>query len=311
MGIYLLYIRRCVSTSVIYPDLGNSVSSRRLFTRKFFFCQASFRWLVLLCALILSACAAPPTLAPTPTFTPAAPTDTPTPTIVWFPATATYTPFPIPTLQPTLDQRPGIGDLVFSDDFSDPSAWLESRTSEGSVAVTNHELTIAIAENNERAYLYSVRTQPIYKNFYLEITASPSLCREKDEYGLLLRVASDADYYRLSLACDGNIRLDRLVGGNASSPQPWVLSGSVPPGAPSTALIGVWAYGDEMRFFVNNEYQFTVRDPSLGSGGFGVFARAAGDMAVTVNFSDMNIYEITGPPPASPTDTPTVTPTPQ
>jgi hypothetical protein len=205
--------------------------------------------------------------------------------------------------------RPGIGALTFSDDFSEPDSWTQSRTAEGSAAVVNNELTIVITEQNERAYLFSVRTQPVFTNYYMEITASPSLCRGKDEYGLLLHVSPDLDYYRLSLACDGNIRLDRLVDGQASSPQPWLLSGAVPPGAPSTVRIGVWTYGAEMRVFVNNEFQFSVHDPLLGSGGFGVFARSAGDMAVTVNFSALDVYELSGPAPAIPADTPTTTPT--
>lgn len=265
---------------------------------------------VVACLVTLSACAAPSSPAPSETPTIPPPTDTPTPTIVWFPATATITPFPTTTIQPTPDQRPGIGDLIFSDDFSDPSAWTQSRTAEGSVAVVNNELTIAIAEDNERAYLSSVREQPVFSNFYVEITASPSLCQGKDEYGLLLRVSPGLDYYRYSLSCDGNLRLDRVVQGQASSPQPWLLSWSVPPGAPSIVRLGVWAYGDEMRFFVGDVYQFTVRDPLLSSGGFGVFARSASDMAVTVNFSALDVYAISSPPTAEPTNTPTTTPTP-
>jgi len=304
-----LYNSLCFSTSAICPDLGHSVSSTSSPALKSFFRQACCVVLISACLWSLSACAAPTSPAPTRTPTIPPPTDTPTPTIVWFPATATYTPFPTATVQPTLDQRPGIGALTFSDVFSDSAAWLQSRTEEGSVTVVNNELTIAITEDNERAYLFSVRTQPVFMNFYMEITASPNLCRGKDEYGLLLRVSPGLDYYRFSLSCDGNIRLDRVVQGQASSPQPWVLSGSVPPGAPSTVRLGVWAYGEEMRFFVNNEYQFTVRDPLLISGSFGVFARSAGDMAVTVNFSSLDVYEISGPPPAKPTGTPTSTPT--
>lgn len=257
----------------------------------------------------LSACAAPPPPMPTSTPTPIPLTDTPTPTIVWFPSTSTFTPFPMPTIQPTVDQRPGIGDLIFQDDFSDPTAWVQSRSEMGSVAVTNNELTIAIPENSERTYLFSVRSQPVFTNFYLELTASPTLCRGKDEYGLLLRVSPTLAYYRFSLACDGNLRLDRLVSGGVSSPQPWILSGAVPPGAPSVVRLGVWAYGREMRFFVNDEYQFTVRDPLLTNGSIGVFSRSASDMAVTVNFSSLAVYAITGPPPALPSDTPAPTPT--
>jgi hypothetical protein len=231
---------------------------------------------------------------------------TPTPTIVWFPATATYTPYPMATVQPTLDQRPGIGPVIFTDDFSDPTAWTQSLSSEGSVAVTNHELTIAIAENNERAYLSSIRSQPVFSNFYLELNANPTLCRDKDEYGLLLRVSPALDYYRYSLSCDGYLRLDRVVNGQASSPQPWLLSWAVPPGAPSQVRLGVWAYGSEMRFFINDQYQFTVIDPLLTSGSLGVFARAAGETAVTVNFSNLEVREIGSPPPVAPTGTPTI-----
>lgn len=309
MYLFQLYNSLCFSTSAIYPDLSNPVSFTHRHPPKSFL---HWLWRVALTfagVWMLSACAAATTLAPTLTPTPLLPTDTPTATIIWFPATATFTPYPTVTVQPTPDQRPGIGALTFSDDFSDPAAWTQSRTAEGSVAVANHELTIAIAEKHERAYLSSMRTQPVFANFYLELTASPMLCRDKDEYGLLLRVSGEADYYRLSLSCDGNIRLDRVVSGQASSPQPWVLSGSVPPGAPSMVRLGVWAYGEEMRFFVNDEYQFTVRDPLLLSGGVGVFARSAGDMAVTINFSNLEVYELTGAVPSQPIETPTNTPT--
>mgnify|MGYP002386173410 FL=1 len=170
--------------------------------------------------------------------------------------------------------------------------------------MSNDELTIAIAELNERTFLYSLRAQPVFSNFYVELTASPSLCRGKDEYGLLLRVSPSFDYYRFSLSCDGSLRLDRVVNGEASSPQPWMVSGAVPPGAPSQARLGVWAYGPELRFFVNDEYQFSVRDPLLNTGGFGVFARSASDMAVTINFLKLEVREVSSPPPEISTPTP-------
>ena len=47
-----------------------------------------------------------------------------------------------------------------------------------------------------------------------------------------------------------------------------------------------------MDFFVNGQYQFTIHDPVLTSGGVGVFARSTNNMAVTVNFSDLVVYEV-------------------
>jgi hypothetical protein len=180
--------------------------------------------------------------------------------------------------------------VIFTDNFSDGEIWQLGRTDAGSVALGKDELTIAIHE--PQAYLYTVRDQPVLGDFYAEITASPTLCREGDEYGMLFRVKSSSDFYRFSLTCDGRVRVDRVVGGAASSPQPWVFSGVVPPGAPSTSRLAVWAKGKEIRFFVNEYYQFTIDDPMLPSGSLGMFARSAGEMAMTVSFTDLVVREV-------------------
>ena len=147
--------------------------------------------LSLLVFSLLTACvpiAAPvePTLSPTET-----PTQTPTvtPTVIWFPATATLTPLPTKAISPTPDQRPGLGESLLTDDFTNPDFWVLARTAEGSIALGKDELTIAIA--GEKAYLFSVRRGPVLSDFYVEITASPTLCRGLDEFGLLLRVSEN------------------------------------------------------------------------------------------------------------------------
>lgn len=243
-----------------------------------------------LVGVLCCACAAAPTAVPTLTSTIKPPTPTVTPSVVWFPPTATPTAFPTPVVTPTADMRPKTGKILLEDDFSDPTAWKLNQSDDGSVALGKNELTIAIGETN--AYLYSVREAPIFTNFYLELTAEPNLCRDLDEYGVLIRVSLNLDYYRFSLSCNGQVRLDRVIGGQASSPQPWTMSGSVPPGAPSSSRIGISAQDSEMDFFVNGQYQFSIHDPLLTSGGVGVFARSTNKMAVTVNFSDLIVYDI-------------------
>jgi hypothetical protein len=249
--------------------------------------------LLLICSgLILSACSLPSQAEPTvivATETPI-PAATITPTTVWFPPTPTPTAFPTQIITPTEDLRPDIGGILYEDDFSSQTGWTTSLSQDGSVAYGKNELTIAIGETN--AYLFSVHNQPTFGDFYLEITAEPSMCRDLDEYGVLFRVSPANDYYRFSLSCNGQVRLDRIIAGQASSPQPWMLSGAVPPGAPSSSLLGISASGDEMNFFVNGQYQFSIHDPKLTSGGVGVFARSANNQAVTVNFSNLIVYEI-------------------
>ena len=211
----------------------------------------------LFATFILTSCVPPTLIPPTLTLSPT-PTETPTPTVVWFPPTPTKTLVPQAAPTATAEMRPGVGNLIFEDSFGSPGAWLLGQTQNGTMAMGQNELTIAIVEPG--AYLFSTRTEPSFGNFYAEITASPNLCAGLDEYGLLFRVRSIGDFYRYSLSCDGQVRLDRVVGGTAGSPQPWMVSASVPRGAPSSSRLGVWAVGRELRFFINDEFQFSVSD---------------------------------------------------
>jgi len=251
--------------------------------------------LLFLQILLMTAClpgGASVLIAPTPTRTPSLPTTTPTTTPVWFPPTATPTFVPAPTgyITPTLDVSIDYGALVLSDDFTDTEGWTTGREAAGVSAFGKGELSLAVKQR--RGYLYSLRQDTSLKDFYLEITASPSICRGEDAYGLLLRVAPSLAAYRFSLTCNGQTHLERLLNDRIVSLYPAAYSGAVPPGAPSQSRLGVLMRGKEFSFYVNGFFQFSARDPSLSSGGFGVFAHTAGEDEMTVSFSDLQIYAL-------------------
>ncbi len=252
---------------------------------------AALAWALIAGILILPGCLPGASLrTPLPSDTPAPPTATATPTIVWFPPTRTPTPFPTPVITPTLETSSLAGELLLQDDFSTGEAWPLARTAGSSIAIGVNELTLALS--TPRGYLYALRKEPQLADFYLEVTASPAICRGEDEYGLLLRVSSELEFYRFSLSCNGQVRVDKYFQGKASSPEPWRYSGQVPPGAPSQSRLAVAARGRELTFFINGEQQFTLSDPSLASGAFGFFIRAAGEEAMTVSFSNLEIYSL-------------------
>ena len=229
-------------------------------------------------------------LPPLPTATPLPPTVTPTPTTVWFPPTATFTPLPTsPHVSPTVDLRVERGALILTDDFQDAESWELGELPAGIIALGKTELTIAIHQPG--GYLSSMRRTTALKDYYVEVMASPSLCRGEDEYGLLLRVTNSNDFYRFSLNCQGQVRLDRYLHGEAATLKAPAYNGAVPPGAPSSSRLGVLLRGKTMQFFVNDQQVFTASDPSLLTGSLGFFARSNGDNAVTVNFSDLQIFE--------------------
>ena len=186
--------------------------------------------------------------------------------------------------------RPSLGEIILEDNFSTSAPWSTSQTAEGSALLGANELTISIP--NEKRYLTSLRQEPLLADFYIEITAGPTFCQGQDEYGLLLRYTSPGDFYRIALSCDGQVRLDRVYQDQASSPQPWLISGALPIGAPSRSRLAVWARGRELRVFINDEFQFQVSDPQLTQGQIGVFARATGDHLFTVGFSNLQIRQI-------------------
>lgn len=246
--------------------------------------------LTLACALLLLACSACRV-----TFAPESPSETPPPsptstlTPVWFPPTATASQLPSPNANPTEDLRPGIGEVLLEDDFSDSDTWATGRDDDGVVLVSGG--TIYLGLNAERSYLFSTRNAPVFRDFYAEITASPTLCRGEDEYGLLVR-GLDGDHYRFALSCDGRAKVDRYLGGSLSRQAGWVTNGSVPSVVPGSSRLGVWASGGEIRFFINDLYLFSINDTQLYRGTIGVFAHTAGAGDVSVSFSDLQVWAL-------------------
>jgi hypothetical protein len=239
--------------------------------------------------LILAACSAAPTPAPeaeaTATPTPADATQI-TPTIDWFPVTATPTYAPTLDATATPDLLTGLGPILLADDFSNQGQWQIGRTTSGNVGYGQGALTLAVSD--PKGYVASQRKSPELDNYYLEISAVPSLCKGADAYGLLLRATSAPDYYRFSVTCDGRLRLERVKHGETV-----VLADWTPRiGPPQPKRLGVWISGPEMRFFIDDIYQFSARDAVLASGLVGVFARSAGDTPLTVNFSDLSVRQI-------------------
>jgi len=272
---------------------------------------------LLVFVLLLSSCAVPagellPGSTPeTFTISPAAPDSVePTKTIIWFPATSTWTPFPTvePSATPVL--RPGIGEKIFQDGFKDLKNWSFASTEsrgENSIILNRSRLTLAI--NQPPSALFSLNTNQAWTDFYAEITISANRCFGPDTYGLLFRAASGAYAYRFLLNCSGQARVEQAREGLILPLQKWVPSGDAPSGAPGLVKMGVWVAGVEMRFFLNDHYQFSVIDPYFKNGALGVYANGLSPDGLNISFSDLNVYSVAYVSP-TPTPTPSKTPTP-
>lgn len=248
-------------------------------------------WLktLLKCALLLLCSACFVSIAPPQ------PTDTPTPrptqtsTFVWFPPTATFTPFPTLAATATPDLRTGVGDLLLEDDFTDATVWSTSTDNEASATISNGRMNLSLKRAD--SYLITTRSGPVLEDFYVEITAGPNFCHGEDEYGLIVRDL-EGDHYRFALSCDGRVKVDRYYHGSLSRQAGWLQSGIIPLVTPSTSRLQIWAAGSQIRFFVNDLYLFSVTDSLLYEGTIGVFVHASGEGDVSVSFSDLKIWAV-------------------
>lgn len=231
-----------------------------------------------------------PTVTPTLTATQ---TETPTPTVDWFPATATPTspPLPSPTPQPTLeDLRGGITEILVEDDFTDEGLWESRQSPAGNIAFGVQNLTLAIARPSTS--LTSLSQHNLLEDFYLEMTIQTSLCQPSDQAGVLFWRQSEVDYYRLLIDCAGQIRLELIQDGQTIVVHDWESAQRMQPGAPAINRLGLWASRGQFQLYINDTYQFEQRIASNRSGGLGVFARTISGSAMTVRFSDLQIYRI-------------------
>jgi hypothetical protein len=255
--------------------------------------------------MVLASCSASPII---PTETPTrSVTETPTATIVWFPPTNTPTSLPSALPAPIEDYHPGLGAQIFSDSFDQPDLWNTSDSAQASASVSRNRLILSINDPGPLSIL-TLRNQPVLGDFYAEASVDLSLCGGQDQYGFIYRASSISDFYRYVINCSGQVRVERVRGGVSYPLLGWLSSGDAPTGAPAQVTLGVWAVGAEMRFFLNDHFQFSQTDPVFSSGTLGFFVYANGNTPVTISFSNLSVYSVSyTPPPATPS--PTQTPT--
>ena len=229
-------------------------------------------------------------LNPIPATEPPLPTETalPSPTVVWFPPSATSTLIAVPTYTGTPEMKPGIGSLIFADSFTDPTVWDTVTSDQATVSVKAKRLTLAVEPNFT---VVTMRRDITLSNFYAELTAQVGLCRGDDSYGFLIR-ANGNSFYRFFFSCNGSIRAERIKDSVRLPILDPIYSGDVPLGPPGEVKIGIWAFGGEMRIFLNDRYQVTVNEKTFPSGAFGVFVQSKGDTPMTMIFSDLKVYEV-------------------
>lgn len=227
-------------------------------------------------------------------FTPTATqTHSPTPTVDWFPATATPTlvPSATPTPPTTLeDPYEGVGNLLIEDDFTNTVWWQTLQSESGNIAFGEENLTFAVSK--PESILTSLSQHNLPQDFYLEVTLQTSLCQLEDHIGIIFWRESSSNFYQVLLNCGGQYRLELVQDGLRYGLIDWTAASQVQLGAPATNKLGLWVYQGDLRFFINDTYQFTERVAKDRTGTLGLLARTVAGPAMTIKFSDLAIYQV-------------------
>ena len=196
-------------------------------------------------------------------------------------------PTPLPTIE---TQREGIASLLISDDFRDESLWQTAESASGNVAFGRETLTLAVSQPS--ASLSSISQHELPENFYLEITMQISLCQPDDQIGIMFLYSDEGDTYRLLLTCNGQYRLELIQGGQSIVIQDWERSSQMSLNMPASNRIGIWLFEGRLQFFINDAFQFEERIAQNRFGGLGLFARTIEGNAMTIRFSDLQIFQV-------------------
>jgi hypothetical protein len=94
------------------------------------------------------------------------------------------------------------------------------------------------------------------------------------------------------MTCSGEYRLELIQGGQSIVIQDWTLASQMNLAMPATNRIGLWVYQGRFQLYIDNVFQFEESIARDQNGGLGLFARTIEGNAMTIRFSDLQIYQI-------------------
>lgn len=233
-------------------------------------------------------------------------------------ATATASPtFAFPTIQPTRTSTPAptpspaaplledLGDPLYQTEFLAADGWDLGSDLTGATSILNGALSLVINRPNSLRLALSPAS-PV-GDFYLQAYLRPHVCTDEDEFGLVFRHQPNGDHYRVTITCDGGVRIRRVVRGAQRALLPDLEgSAAVFAGPLAENKLAVLAVGREFQVLINDIQVLQASDAELISGAVGIAAESDETGQTTILAERLSLYQAgqNVPVPASHTATP-------
>ena len=186
-------------------------------------------------------------------------------------------------------------ETVWPESFDAVGAWAVASDAAADVVIADGQLSIHIVELGQIAWASAGRT---FGDFRLTVEATQVSGPDDNEYGVLVRMQDNAQFYAFSISGDGYARVaayDDVAGWRVLG-QDWFLSESVNSGAGMNQL-EVIAQGTHYVFRVNAQDVATIEtdvvdgDP-LKKGDIGLYAGTFSEADVLIMFDNLVVNPI-------------------
>ncbi|MFN2286259.1 MAG: family 16 glycoside hydrolase [Anaerolineae bacterium] len=184
----------------------------------------------------------------------------------------------------------GAGDHgPWTETFDDVGDWQLSADAAASVAVADGVLRVHVFEVGQVAWTAASRT---YSDFHLSVETTQVSGPDDNEYGVLVRMDGDQQFYVFSISGDGYARAAWYSSGTWNLlGSDWMPSDAIHQGA-ATNVLELEARGTTFVFTVNGTQVLQVEDAQLAKGDIGLYAGAFNEADVVIDFDNLEVQPL-------------------
>ncbi len=189
---------------------------------------------------------------------------------------------------PPPEELPASGEVLFSDDFSDPnSGWATGEASSGSGFYQDGRFRLRV--DKPSAWLWSTAGQD-FADSIIVVDVRVEAATGEGDVGVICRYQDGDNFYAFEVSEDGYYAIWKMENGQESYLVDWTQSPDVPQEDHFT--LGVGCVGNKLFLVVNDTVLARVEDDTFTSGDVGLIAGTFETGGLEVSFDD---FEVSAP----------------
>lgn len=186
------------------------------------------------------------------------------------------------------------GTLLYSDDFSNINSGWPTRSPGPQKSIVGYKdgrYQIAVFQKD---IVTIACPPPKFTDFAMEVEATLDWNSDEREYGVLMRLMNEDNYYRFVITSDGYYGFFKRLNGKWIGLIPGTNSNAIHTGMNGMAknIIEVECKKDSFTFYVNRVKLGEYIDNSFESGKIGLEATAYGDGGVQASFDNLKVWAL-------------------